>query len=166
MSWHCRVPHEGPQRNALCFQSAAAENTDDARVHRGSCTGPLAARWPSFQKADNPVRCRQWVHTLRRLSADRLLYPELLPIGVQRLLRAVYRRALHSADGTVREEELGRQLQQDRVLAAILPPEFRASQSGSPRLQRRRLQRGYSRVKTLRPLCRRRQVLEAFWTAE
>lgn len=72
------------------------------------------------------------MHTLRRLSADRLLYPELLPIGVQRLLRAVYRRALHSADGTVREEELGRQLQQDRVLAAILPPEFRASQSGSP----------------------------------
>lgn len=53
-------------------------------------------------------------------------------MGVQRLLRAVYRRALHSADGTVREEELGRQLQQDRVLAAILPPEFSASHSGSP----------------------------------
>lgn len=70
--------------------------------------------------------CIEWVNFLRKLSVDRLLYPELLPLGVQRLLRAVFHRALRNADGTVKEAELGRQLQRDRVLSTVLPEEFRA----------------------------------------
>ena len=73
--------------------------------------------------------CIEWVHLLRKLSVDRLLYPELLPVGVQRLLRALFHRALRNADGTVREAELGRQLQHDRVLSAVLPEEFRAAKT-------------------------------------
>lgn len=73
--------------------------------------------------------CIEWVRLLRKLSVDRFLYPELLPVGVQRLLRALFHRALRNADGTVKEAEIGRQLQRDRVLSAVLPEEFRADPS-------------------------------------
>jgi hypothetical protein len=75
--------------------------------------------------------CIEWVHLLRKLSVDRLLYPELLPLGVQRLLRGLFQRALRNADGTVKEAELGRQLQHDRILSAVVPEEFRAPASAT-----------------------------------
>ena len=104
-------------------EQAAAEEGDPSRRIRVAPPGERCLRLRTRTTRD----CIEWVHLLRKLSVDRLLYPELLPTGVQRLLRALYRRCFANADGTVREAELGRQLQDDRVLSQILPEEYRAA---------------------------------------
>ena len=104
-------------------EQAAAEEGDPSRRIRTAPPGERCLRLRTRTTRD----CIEWVHLLRKLSVDRLLYPELLPMGVQRLLRALYRKCFANADGTVREAELGRQLQDDRVLSQILPEEYRAA---------------------------------------
>ncbi len=126
---------DGQERVQQVARAAEAQDASSPWRRRQPPPSP-----PSHGPTDRVLRlrtrttreCIEWVHLLRKLSVDRLLYPELLPLGVQRLLRALFQRALRNADGTVKEAELGRQLQHDRILSGVLPEEFRAPGRATP----------------------------------
>jgi hypothetical protein len=101
----------------------AVADTEAVAAATAALSGELPGRIMRL-RVHSTRECIDWVHALRRVSADWLSYPELLPTAAQRLLKAAFRRCICNADGSVRATELVRQLQTDRAMSAIFPPEL------------------------------------------
>lgn len=100
-----------------------------AEVCRHSCLFRVSVGGATLRLRTQTTReCIDWVHALRRVSADRAAHPELLPEGTLRLLRHIFRVSVCNADGTVRALELAGQIQGNRAwCSSLLPVELSPS---------------------------------------